>query len=419
MCSPTNAELIEIGPSIAGSDCVEEFEQIANRLEPGDTLVLRGGRYEQSCRRAVSIQGTEELPITIKAAEGDKPLLTRPDSNQNTENNLELIDSRYLIIQGLEFAGGSTGVRLMGETSHFELSHSTIRNTGNNAFAANTGNSAQLHLHHNTLHTTGQSAGNTEGEGFYLGCHDGSCSVSNSRIEHNTLYNLHSSSSGGNDGIEIKPGSGGNLVRHNFITGQNDSRGFPCILAYGSGIDVNIIENNQLTRCTVGIYVSQDAIVRGNLVTDAVTSAIVVRGHESVGAPSNVAVVNNTTRSSGPGAGLHLALWRATDITVFNNAIFSGSGPAVKGSWLNRAHFATNWVYGRLRGVPLRRQGFIVEDMRLPLDDADFSSDHVLKRFQESATKTPLAVGSTDINGTQRPQGTATDIGAFEHLNPR
>ena len=186
-------------------------------------------------------------------------------------------------------------------------------------------------------------------------------------------------------------------------------------MAYGQGIDVNVIENNQLRRCTVGIHVSQNAIVRGNLVTDAVTSAIVVTSHESVGAPSNVAVVNNTTSTSGSGVGLHLSLWRATDITIFNNAIYSSGGAAVKGSWLKRARFATNWVYGRLHGVPLKRQGFIVENPRLPLVDGDFSSRPVLKRFQDAGTETPFAVGSTDINGIERPQGVAIDIGAFEH----
>jgi len=58
-------------------DSREEFETIANSLKPGDELILHGGLYSQSARRAVTAKGTAAKPIVIRAAEGEKPLLIR------------------------------------------------------------------------------------------------------------------------------------------------------------------------------------------------------------------------------------------------------------------------------------------------------------------------------------------------------
>jgi len=156
-------------------------------------------------------------------------------------------------------------------------------------------------------------------------------------------------------------------------------------------------------------------VLWGNLVTDSVTSAISVRRHKSVGPPSNIAVVNNTISRAGAGAGLSLSLWRARDITVVNNAIFANDGTAVAGSWLSNGRYASNWVHGRLEGIPLRRQGFIVENPRTSISTARYLEPYVLRRFEDAASPTALATGSRDIKGTVRPSGAGTDIGAFEY----
>ncbi|MFK8029648.1 MAG: right-handed parallel beta-helix repeat-containing protein [Gammaproteobacteria bacterium] len=413
-CVITRAEVYEISPSIAGADCVEEFEQVANRLKPGDRLVLKGGRYEQACRRAVSVQGTKERPIVIEAEAGERPVLARPHNNRNSENNIELVDVRYLTIRGVEFSGGSIGVRLLGDTDHFELAHSIIRDTANNAFAANVGNSRHLNLHHNTVHKTGQSEAPTEGEGFYLGCHDQSCSVSNSRVEHNNLFDLQGAGGGGNDGIEIKPGSGGNVVRHNSITGSGNKSDYPCILVYGGGAQ-NVVENNLLKNCSVGIYAASDALIRGNVVLESAVAGIEIHSHETVGAPSGVTLANNTivNRMSG-GSGMHLSLWRARHVAVLNNAVLTTRGPAIKGFWLGSAEFSSNWAGGQLRGVPLARKGIkrnkLNGSIPLPSDVEYF----YLEQFEDAGTSDTSIADSSDRAGVRRPQGSAIDIGAYE-----
>jgi hypothetical protein len=62
----SSAAVTQISPS-AGS-CNEEFENVANTLQPGDELVLREGTYSQSCRRAITVNGTAAAAVLIRAA---------------------------------------------------------------------------------------------------------------------------------------------------------------------------------------------------------------------------------------------------------------------------------------------------------------------------------------------------------------
>jgi hypothetical protein len=45
----SSAAVIQISPQTA-PDCHEEFVKVANTLQPGDELILRGRPYSQSCR---------------------------------------------------------------------------------------------------------------------------------------------------------------------------------------------------------------------------------------------------------------------------------------------------------------------------------------------------------------------------------
>jgi len=104
----SDAAIIEIYPSTAS--CNEEFENKANALQPGDELILHGGTYSQFCRRAITVNGTASQPVVIRAATGEIPSLT----NVNSQNNIDIVSSSYLSIRGLQFRGGSQGVRFEG-----------------------------------------------------------------------------------------------------------------------------------------------------------------------------------------------------------------------------------------------------------------------------------------------------------------
>ena len=191
--------VFEIYPATVESQ--EEFETIANSLKPGDELILHGGLYSQNSRRAVTAKGSAEKFIIIRAAKSEKPLLSRPADNIDKYNNIEFIDCSYLIVRGIRFRGGSSGVRFI-RGHHIVFEDCEIFQTGNNALTMNSGDCDAFVIRKNHIHHTGLSkTRRTEGEGMYIGCHDGSCVTTNSLFEGNYIHHTRGTSNGGNDGI--------------------------------------------------------------------------------------------------------------------------------------------------------------------------------------------------------------------------
>ncbi|NQU25898.1 MAG: hypothetical protein HQ567_31805 [Candidatus Nealsonbacteria bacterium] len=86
-----------------------------DRLKPGDEVVLAAGVYRDRRRLVMSHRGTAAQPVVIRAAEGGRAVLHRPDAKQNTIN---IVGAQYLILRGLEITGGSSGIRLMKSNTH-------------------------------------------------------------------------------------------------------------------------------------------------------------------------------------------------------------------------------------------------------------------------------------------------------------
>jgi len=329
---------IEIYPSNADATCNEEFEAVANALQPGDELILHGGTYSQTCRRRISgRQGTPERPIVIRAAVRETPVLTRPVSPNHDyqHNNLEIEDSAYLVIRGLKLRGGSTGLRFVGTNSHITLEDIEISATGNNALAMNNGDTDGFVIRRNHIHDTGllgTSAGTTEGEGMYVGCNDAKCIASNHIIEYNYIHHLRGTSDGGNDGIEVKPGSHGIVVRDNVVHDTNIGTKFPCIFVYGGGIARNIVERNVVWRCGEGIQVVSDVGVRNNVIMHS-ERGITAGPHVQVPKMKDVTIVNNTLY--GHQECVRIRWETAERMVLANNAIYCPGTKAVDAAGLS------------------------------------------------------------------------------------
>ena len=320
------AEIFEIYPS-ATESCDEEFESIANKLKPGDELVLHEGIYSQGCRRSLTAQGAPDKPIIIRAASGSRPVLSRSAKSNALENNLDIIDSSYLIIRGLGFRGGSIGVRFIGG-NHITLEDCEVFETLSTAIAMNRGNMDSVIIRRNHIHHSGQDRSRpVEGEGLYVGCHDGSCRVSNSLFEGNYIHHLRGTSSGGNDGIEIKFGSHGNIIRDNVIHDTNIGRQYPCIFVYGGGPAPNVVEGNAVWNCGEGIQVVADAVIRNNIVLNSSNTGITAAPHAANRQLRNVSIVNNTI--VGHPKCMDLRWEGAENMILANNAIYCPDGIAI------------------------------------------------------------------------------------------
>ena len=410
------AATFEIFPSNADETCDEEFENVANKLEPGDDLVLHGGTYTQACRRLITGRnGTPANPIIIRAATGETPVLTRPGTGSSgySQNNIEIENSSYLIIRGLTFRGGDSSVRFMGTNSNITFEDNEISDTSNNALALNSGNSDLFVIRRNHIHHTGlYASGSTEGEGMYLGCNNNTCRITNSIIDNNYIHHLRSTSSGGNDGIEVKVGSYGNIIRNNVIHDTNIGTQFPCIFVYGGGNGINTVEGNVMWNCGEGIYAVSDAVVRNNIVLNS-SSGISSYPHVQVTQMKNITIVNNTIY--GHPDCLVLRWSGTTNMIVANNAVYCGGNNAVNASGLSGSTITvqSNYVEGNMSGgsidnIRFFNGGSAVSAFVNPAVWDFWLSANSPLRNTANATYVP----TLDFNET--PRSSPYDIGAYE-----
>lgn len=407
-----SAQVIELYPPTSLTDCNEEFENVANALNKGDELILHGGTYSQSCGRKITANGDPQNPVIIRAADGEDVLMTRPADNIDTENNIEIINSSYLVIRGIRFQGGSAGVRFVGG-HHITLEDSEIFGTGNNAIPMNSGNYDSFIIRRNHIHHTGQSvAGTTEGEGMYLGCNKNACRVTNSLIEGNYIHDLRATSVGGNDGIEVKVGSYGNIIRNNVIHNTDVGEQFPCIFVYGGGSSINTVEGNVMWNCGEAIQVVSDALIRNNIIVNSWITGITAAPHVDVAEMRNVTIVNNTI--VGHPKCLHIRWANASNMILANNAVYCPGGVAVNAQGIgSNVQVFSNYVQGSLSGASIDNVGFFDGGT---VQEA-FSNTQDLNYWPNSNS---LLIGNAkadlaalnDFNENQR--SSPFDIGAYE-----
>lgn len=400
--------VLEIQPAVALED--EEFERRANALKPGDELVLGGGIYSQTGRRALTVQGTAAQPITIRAAAGQEPVLTRPAIG-NRYNNIEFIDCCYMVVRGLHFQGGSSGVRFI-RGHHVTFENCEICQTTNNALTMNSGNCDAFILRNNHIHHTGlRENGTTEGEGMYIGCHDGGCITTNSLIEGNHIHHLRGVGSGGNDGIEVKYGSYNNTIRNNVIHDTNITTRYPGIFVYGGGSAVNIVEGNKIWNAGEGIQVVSDAVIRNNVIFDCTISGITAAPHAAVPHVRNVRIVNNTIVNHP--VGVRIRWSKAADMVFGNNAIYCPGSTALDASGVDAHRLSVNYISGRLVGVSIDRSRFVEGGNLAEVFVAPAEHNYLPKPDSVLVGRAdPGLAPPHDFSGTVRQ--TPFDVGAYE-----
>ncbi len=384
-----DAAMVEIAP---GAD----VRAAIAALRPGDELVLQGGTYSFTSRFAVTVVGTVSQPITIRGKSGELVVIT----NVSTQNVMEVDGSQYLALKNLRITGGSHGVRLMN-SDFVTLEDNEIYETGDVAVSANSGGTYEgLVIRHNHIHHT-----NGTGEGMYLGCNSNACRVANSLIEWNYVHHTNRPSVEQGDGIEIKEGSFGNVIRHNVIHDTN----YPGILTYstvGNGA-ANVIEANVIWNTNdFGIQSAADSIIRNNIVLG---SGIGLQSHQA-GSPSNQVVVHNTVI----GAGISVRNVSGS-VVIANNAVYSNSGTAIaliSGS-LGLVTVAGNVGIGGLSGAS---GGFATGNLAADFIAAHYNGAPPIDLFAKSGSAL-IGSGATahvtteDFNGNGR--NGAADVGAY------
>ncbi len=397
---PAGAAVIEISPG-------DDVAQAVAGLQPGDELVLQGGTYMlPTSLFTITLVGTAQLPIVIRAKDGEIPIITRPDANQNTIN---VDDSSYLTLRGLEVMGGSHGIRTRNAT-FVTIEDCHIHDTGDVAISANaTGNTYEgLRLLRNHIHDTSGT-----GEGMYLGCNNNGCQMFDSLIEGNYIHHTNGVNVSQGDGIEIKEGSYNNIVRDNVI----HDTGYPCILTYGTvgNGGPNILERNVMWNCgDHAIQAAADVIIRNNIILGAAYDGIRNQTHQSA-SPANIEILHNTIIA--PNANAIRSSGIVGSVLIANNALFAQSGNAIRVDGdLNEVVVIGNAGVGSVQGVTsgFDNGGNIGTD----LVAASYSGSVPNDVFPATGSLLIAAgegqhVVADDFNGTDR--GGVADIGAYRY----
>jgi len=372
------------------------------KLTAGDELELAGGTYTLTSKLSITVKGTAAAPIVIRAKAGETPVITR-DPSQNVIN---VENTEYVVLRGLEVEKGSHGIRI-NNSSFITVEDCHIHDTGDVALSANIpGASYQgLVIRRNHIHHT-----NGTGEGMYLGCNNNGCQMYDSLIEGNYIHHTNQSTVSQGDGIEIKQGSYNNIVRDNVIHDTN----YPCILVYGTaGKAVNLLERNAMWGCgDHGIQAEADAIIRNNLVLGAKADGIRNQLHQQQ-AVKDLTIVHNTVLNTGTALRTDSV---SGPVVIANNALYSQGGNSVRVSGdTTKITIAGNFGMGSPQNVSA---GFTAGgNLATDFVDAAFDASK-LNVFPKAGSKLIGAgdsqyVAADDFNGTQR--GGVADVGAYKY----
>jgi len=391
--SAAQSAVLEVTPA-------EDLRAAIAGLRPGDTLEMGGGTYQFDSGFRITVNGTVDAPITIRAKPGERPVVYQANAGHNV---IEISGSSYVTFSEIGFTGGSHGVRLM-DSDFVTIEDCEIWETGDVALSANSGGTYEgLRILRNHIHHT-----NGTGEGMYLGCNSDACRVANSLIEGNYIHHTNRPGVEQGDGIELKEGSYGNTIRDNVIHDTN----YPGIITYstvGNG-PRNVIEGNVIWNTNdYAIQSAADSVIRNNIVLG---SPVALQPHQA-GSPANQEVLHNTIVNSGSGIEVRGVVG---PILIANNAVYSQSGEAIRlisGS-LGQVTLAGNVVVG---GVSGSSSGYspgrsVTEDFV----DGHFRGSPPIELFP-SDDSALIGAGAdayrttTDFNGTTR---TATDAGAYQ-----
>ncbi|MBU47087.1 MAG: hypothetical protein CL920_00135 [Deltaproteobacteria bacterium] len=376
----------------------DKLFDVLKKVKAGDKVIVHKGTYQTPGFYTVQWDGTAQQPIVIEAAAGERPII-RGQTNQNVIN----INGSHFTFRGFEITNGSHGLRLY-KVDHAVIEDMKIHKTASVGISCNASTSRcdVVTLRGNEIFDT---AGH--GEGMYLGCNNAACVMSRSIIEGNYIHDLGGSQG---DGIELKTGSWGNVVRDNVIVNAK----YPAITLYGfqeaAGRTENIIERNFIYKTVDnGIQVVGQVIVRNNIIVNAGVYGIHSKASQGFN-PHSVKILHNTIYKA-KSACLKTNNWSGQkDQLVANNAFYCAGGQALN---INGGAPAAQFFNNVILGSSNYNKGTIKGQS----DKADLGDPAKNVFYPPAGSKlldAALAKYATQDDFEGRVRGTKPDVGAYE-----
>lgn len=212
------------------------IQNALNQAQPGQTVCLQSGTYLQDI---VSVRnGTASAPITIT---GPKDAVVKGGGNGRViEINHDYITLSGFTVDGLFGSSSSqSGYRdkllyAIGKTAGdgvngLKVQNMTFKNAGGECirlkYLAQNNEISSCNISDCGIYDFKFNAGGKNGEGIYIGTAPEQLSKNPSSVVdassnnwiHNNVINTN-----GNEGVDIKEGSTGNIVEYNTVSGQTD-----------------------------------------------------------------------------------------------------------------------------------------------------------------------------------------------------
>jgi hypothetical protein len=383
----------------------DDVRAILQGLVAGDEVIFLAGVHLTTGFLEVTWAGQPGAPIIVRAADGARPIIEGV-SSQNVIN----INGAHFEVRGLDIRGGSHGLRL-GTVSDATFEDLKVHDVADVAISCNRpGNRCErITVRGCELFNTG--AGGSPGEGMYLGCNDAACVVADSVFEDNYIHDIGGSQG---DGIELKTGSYGNVVRDNVIIGTQ----YPAVTLYGfpdGAGERNLVEGNFIWGTgDNGVQVVGQAVVRNNVIIQSGASGIASKPSQGY-APHDLLIAHNTVLGAGDTC-MRGNEWAAGDgLVVVNNAFYCEGGTAIKlpqgldpsAVWAGNVHLGTNQGPADVSALGVSVAADLTDASAWDLYPTDASA--------LIGAGDPLYAEAVDFNGT--PRDANPDAGAYERTD--
>lgn len=222
------------------SDPLHSIQGALERAKPGDSIELAPGHYFQDIRTVRD--GQPGRPIVVKG--GRNAIVSGAGANRIVEINHDYIELHGFTIDGRHNAAEgkdsyrdkliyAIGSRPGDGVTGLRIVHMKLRNAGGECvrlrYQAQRNEIANSTIENCGIHDFVYKGGGKNGEGVYIGtapeqlgqrgAPDASVDRSDANWIHHNTFNTR-----GNECVDIKEGSSGNVVEHNRCTGQQDRK---------------------------------------------------------------------------------------------------------------------------------------------------------------------------------------------------
>ena len=404
LAAPAGAADRYVSPAGSGSSCTQPqpCRQIRDALAlypaglgPGDTIFVADGSYLGF--DVEDVHGASGQPITIKA-QGPNAVVTVTTDRPDNRDTILVTFSSFVVVDGLTAFGANRAAVRVDQSPDV-----TVRN---GVFGDNTTWGIFTDFSDDLLLEDNECYGSMQEHGIYVSNSGDRPVVRGNRLHDNNAagVQLNADLSSGGDGIISQA-----LIEKNVIYGNG--------AAGGAAINLDGV---------------QDSIVRNNLLYDNHATGIVNYMGDGAEGPKGMQIYHNTVDQA-PDGRWALLIWNTAGPIVVRNNVLYNRNPSRGGiTYLDPSDVAntdsdynvmdlvtpddSNTVYTLAEWQALGHEphSLVSGPLSALFVDANNRDYHLPLGSPALDNGETLASVPEDIEGTPRPQGPASDIGAYE-----